>query len=70
MVEEVMGFDADLIRYDRDLTKQHADEEFREGIAENLDTIKELLINLSFGNLTYIRSLAQDIVDDCDRRLP
>ena len=65
-----MGFDADLIRYDRELTKQHADEEFREGIEENLGTIKELLINLSFGNLTYIRSLAQDIVDDCDRRLP
>lgn len=64
-----MGFDADLIRYDRELTKQHADEEFREGIEENLDTIKELLINLSIGNLTFIRSLAQDIIDDVDRRL-
>lgn len=65
-----MGLDADLIRYDRELSRQDADDEFREGIEENLDTIKELLINLSFGNLTYIRSLAQDIVDDCDRRLP
>lgn len=65
-----MGLAADLIRYDRELSRQDADDEFREGIEENLDTIKELLINLSFGNLTYIRSLAQDIVDDCDRRLP
>jgi hypothetical protein len=65
-----MGLAADLIRYDHELTQQHADEEFREGIAENCDTIKELLINLSIGNLTFIRSLAQDIVDDCNRRLP
>jgi hypothetical protein len=65
-----MGLAADLIRYDHELTRQHADEELREGIADNCDTIKELLINLSIGNLTFIRSLAQDIVDDCDRRLP
>lgn len=65
-----MGFDADLIRYDRELEQQEADDEFREGIEENIDTIKELLINLSFGNLTFIRSLAQEIVDDCNRRLP
>ena len=65
-----MGLAADLIIHDRELTKQDADDEFRDGIAENCDTIKELLINLSIGNLTFIRSLAQDIVDDCNRRLP
>jgi hypothetical protein len=65
-----MGLAADLIRYDHELTRQHADEEFREGIAENCDTIKELLINLSIGNLTFIRSLAQDIIDDVNRRMP
>jgi hypothetical protein len=70
MVEGLMGFDADLIRYGRELTQQHADDEFRDGIAENCDTIKELLINLSIGNLTFIRSLAQDIIDDVNRRLP
>ena len=65
-----MGLDADLIKYDRDLEHQDADNEFREGIAENCDTIKELLINLSIGNLTFIRSLVHDIIDDVNRRLP
>lgn len=64
-----MGFDADLIRYDRELTKQHADEEFREGIEEAADRIKELLEELSERNLRAIRAAAQDIIDDVDRRL-
>lgn len=64
-----MGFDADLIRYDRELTKQHADEEFREGIEEAADRIKELLEELSEHNLRAIRAAAQDIIDDVGRRL-
>ena len=64
-----MGLAADLIRYDHELTRQHADEEFREGIAENCDKIKELLPELSERNLRAIRAAAQDIIDDVDRRL-
>ena len=64
-----MGLDADLIRYDHELTRQHADEEFREGIAENCDKIKELLPELSERNLRAIKTAAQDIIDDVDRRL-
>ena len=64
-----MGLYADLIRYDRELTRQHADDEFREGIAENCDKIKELLPELSERNLRAIRAAAQDIIDDVDRRL-
>lgn len=64
-----MGLDADLIRYDRELTRQHAEEEFRDGIAENCDKIKELLPELSERNLRAIRAAAQDIIDDVDRRL-
>jgi ABC-type phosphonate transport system ATPase subunit len=70
MVEEVMGFDADLIRYDHELTRQHADDEFREGIEEAADRIKELLPELSERNLRAIRDAAQDIIDDVNRRLP
>ena len=65
-----MGFDADLIRYDRELTRQHADNEFREGIEEAADRIKELLEELSERNLRAIRSVAEDIIDDVNRRLP
>ena len=65
-----MGFDADLIRYDRELTRQHADNEFREGIEEAADRIKELLEDLSERNLRTIRSIAEDIIDDVNRRLP
>ena len=65
-----MGFDADLIRYDRELTKQHADEEFREGIEEAADRIKELLEDLSERNLRTIRTIAEDIIDDVNRRMP
>lgn len=65
-----MGFDADLIRYDRELTRQHADEEFREGIEEAADRIKELLEDLSERNLRTIRTIAEDIIDDVNRRLP
>ena len=65
-----MGFDADLIRYDRELTRQHADEEFREGIEEAADRIKELLEDLSERNLRTIRSIAEDIIDDVNRRMP
>ena len=65
-----MGLAADLIRYDHELTRQHADEEFRESIAENCDKIKELLPELSERNLRAIRAAAQDIIDDVDRRLP
>lgn len=65
-----MGLAADLIKYDRELTKQHADEEFREGIAENCDKIKELLPELSEHNLRSIKAAAQDIIDDVNRRLP
>ena len=65
-----MGLDADLIRYDRELTRQHADEEFREGIEEAADRIKELLEELSERNLRAIRSVAEDIIDDVNRRLP
>lgn len=64
-----MGFDADLIRYDHELTRQHADEEFREGIEENCDKIKELLPELSDRNLRSIKAAAQDIIDDVNRRL-
>lgn len=65
-----MGFDADLIRYDRGLTRQHADEEFREGIEEAADRIKELLEDLSERNLRTIRTIAEDIIDDVNRRMP
>ena len=65
-----MGFDADLIRYDRELTRQHADNEFREGIEDAADRIKELLEDLSERNLRTIRSIAEDIIDDVNRRLP
>lgn len=65
-----MGLDADLIRYDRELTRQHADEEFREGIEDAADRIKELLEDLSERNLRAIRSVAEDIIDDVNRRLP
>ena len=65
-----MGFDADLIRYDRELTRQHADEEFREGIEEAADRIKELLEDLSERNLRTIRTIAEDIIDDVNRRMP
>ena len=65
-----MDLAADLIRYDHELTRQHADEEFREGIADNCDTIKELLPELSERNLRSIKAAAQDIIDDVDRRLP
>jgi len=64
-----VGFDADLIRYDRELTRQHADEEFREGIEEAADRIKELLEDLSERNLRTIRTIAEDIIDDVNRRL-
>ena len=65
-----MDLAADLIRYDHELTRQHADEEFWEGIADNCDKIKELLPELSERNLRAIRAAAQDIIDDVDRRLP
>ena len=65
-----MGLDADLIKYDRDLEQQDADNEFREGIADNCNTIKELLPELSEHNLRAIRDAAEDIIDDVDRRLP
>jgi hypothetical protein len=64
-----MGLAADLIKYDHELTRQHADEEFREGIADNCDKIKELLPELSDRNLRSIKAAAQDIIDDVDRRL-
>jgi hypothetical protein len=64
-----MGLAADLIRYDHELTRQHADEEFREGIEENCDKIKELLPELSERNLRAIRAAAQDIIDDVERML-
>lgn len=65
-----MGLDADLILHDRELTRQHADEEFREVIEEAADRIKDLLEELSERNLRAIRSIAEDIIDDVNRRLP
>ncbi len=65
-----MGLDIDLIRYDRELTRQHTDEEWREGIEEAADRIKDLLEELSERNLRAIRSIAEDIIDDCNRRVP
>ena len=65
-----MGLDADLIRYDRELARQDADNEFREGIEEAADRIKELLEDLSERNLRAIRAVAEDIIDDVNRRLP
>ena len=65
-----MGLAADLIRYDRELTRQHADEEFREGIEEAADRIKDLLEDLSERNLRTIRTIAEDIIDDVNRRMP
>ena len=65
-----MGFDADLIRYDRELARQDADNEFREGIEEAADRIKELLEDLSERNLRTIRTIAEDIIDDVNRRMP
>lgn len=65
-----MGLDADLIMHDRALARQDADNEFREGIAEAADRIKDLLEELSERNLHAIRSAAEDIIDDVDRRLP
>jgi uncharacterized membrane-anchored protein len=65
-----MGLAADLIRYDHELTRQHADEEFREGIEEAADRIKELLEDLSERNLRTIRTIAEDIIDDVNRRMP
>ena len=67
---ETVGLDVDLIRYDRELTRQHADEEFREGIEEAADRIKELLEDLSERNLRTIRTIAEDIIDDVNRRMP
>ena len=64
-----MGLDADLILHDRELTRQHADNEFREGIEEAADRIKELLEDLSERNLRTIRTIAEDIIDDVNRRL-
>lgn len=65
-----MGLAADLIRYDHELTRQHADEELREGIEEAADRIKELLEDLSERNLRTIRTIAEDIIDDVNRRMP
>ena len=65
-----MGLDADLIKYDRDLQQQDADNEFREGIQEAADRIKDLLEELSERNLLAIKVAAQDIIDDCNRVLP
>ena len=65
-----MGFDADLILHDRELARQDADNEFREGIEEAADRIKDLLEDLSERNLHAIRSAAEDIIDDVNRRLP
>ena len=64
-----MGFDADLILHDRELARQDADNEFREGIEEAADRIKELLEDLSERNLRTIRSIAEDIIDDVNRRM-
>jgi len=64
-----VGLDADLILHDRELTRQHADNEFREGIEEAADRIKELLEDLSERNLRTIRTIAEDIIDDVNRRL-
>ena len=65
-----MGLDADLIKYDRDLQQQDADNEFREGIQEAADRIKDLLEELSERNLREIKAAAQDIIDDCNRVMP
>ena len=64
-----MGLAADLIRYDRELARQDADNEFREGIEEAADRIKELLEDLSERNLRAIRAVAEDIIDDVNRRV-
>ncbi len=64
-----MGLDADLILHDRELARQDADNEFREGIEEAADRIKELLEDLSERNLRTIRTIAEDIIDDVNRRL-
>lgn len=65
-----MGLAADLIRYDHELTRQHADEELREGIDEELDEIRKLTRDLSFENLIEARGHAQKIIDMCNTRLP
>lgn len=65
-----MGLDTDLILHDRELARHDADNEFREGIEEAADRIKDLLEELSERNLRAIRGIAEDIIDDVNRRLP
>ena len=65
-----MGLDTDLILHDRELARQDADDEFREGIKDNVDLIKLALSVLDENNLKIIRSAAQDIIDDVNRRMP
>ena len=65
-----MGLDTDLILHDRELARQDADNEFWEGIEDAADRIKELLEDLSERNLRAIRSIAEDIIDDVNRRMP
>jgi hypothetical protein len=49
----------DLAQYDHDISKQDADQEFRDDIVEYLDEIKALLSDLRIENLIKARDHAQ-----------
>lgn len=60
----------DLAQYYRDISKQDVDQEFRDGIMEYLDEIKELLKDMRFENLIKARTHAQYIIDYINEKIP